>query len=281
MLVPALLHPNGGILRGSSSGVIPQDTDSHIHISITYETPSEAPVAPKAERIVDRGIIDRLRENFAYRYPYEPLLSVEAKTSVSVLANKAESIKYAFSDRPAFMNAGGLTAAQRGTATHKVMQFIDFEKAQYLDQEIERLVEWQYLSDEEAEAVNRQALWAFFQSDLFCRICASKQFRREMRFLTELPAKMATPDLPDKFASETVIVQGSVDLCFEEEDGVVVLDFKTDRTDNPDALAEAYGKQLAVYALACEKIFQKPVKQTLIYSFALSAVIEIKNPGKP
>ena len=68
-----------------------------------------------------------------------------------------------------------------------------------------------------------------------------------------------------------------MDVCFVENDGVVVLDFKTDRVDNPEALVEAYGEQLNIYAMACEKIFSMPVKQKIIYSFALSEEIDIPN----
>ena len=80
-----------------------------------------------------------------------------------------------------------------------------------------------------------------------------------------------------KFNDEKIIVQGAVDVCFVENDGVVVLDFKTDRVDNLEALVEAYGEQLNIYAMACEKIFSMPVKQKIIYSFALSEEIDIPN----
>ena len=96
-----------------------------------------------------------------------------------------------------------------------------------------------------------------------------------MRFLTELPANKLLVNPDNAFENENIIVQGAVDLCFEEDGGIVVLDFKTDHAENVDALRNAYGGQLAIYALACEKIFEKPVKQTVIYSFALSKEIEV------
>ena len=77
-----------------------------------------------------------------------------------------------------------------------------------------------------------------------------------MRFITELSAKLARPQLDDSFADEKIVVQGPVDVCFVEEDGIVILDFKTDHVDSPEALTEAYGEQLRIYSLACEKIFE-------------------------
>ena len=81
--------------------------------------------------------------------------------------------------------------------------------------------------------------------------------------------------MKEAFENEKIIVQGAVDLCFEEDGEIVVLDFKTDHAKDGEALRAAYGGQLAIYALACEKIFEKPVKQTVIYSFALSKEINV------
>ena len=173
------------------------------------------------------------------------------------------------------MSEGGLTAAERGTATHKIVEFIDFGKTDELDAEIERLYEWQFITEREAEAVNREKLKAFFGSELFGRIKKSALVKREMRFLTELPAYKVNPQLKEKHGDEKIIVQGAVDLCFEENGSIVVVDFKTDRTDSPQALAEAYGEQLSVYAQACAKIFEKPVKEKIIYSFSLSETIAL------
>jgi len=94
-----------------------------------------------------------------------------------------------------------------------------------------------------------------------------------MRFLTELPVSMygeGAKDLKDKF-----IVQGAVDLCFLEPDGVVVVDFKTDRVDSMSELKKRYAAQLGIYSVACEKIFGKSVKERIIYSFCLSDEIAV------
>ena len=81
-----------------------------------------------------------------------------------------------------------------------------------------------------------------------------------MRFLTELPVSYYGISTDNKF-----IVQGAVDLCFTEPDGVVVLDFKTNRVDSPDELKAKYAEQLNIYATACEKFFSLPVKEKIIY----------------
>ena len=61
------------------------------------------------------------------QYSFEDLKKVQSKISVSVLANKAESEKYSFTAKPSFMSKDGVTAAGRGTAMHKVMEYFNFE----------------------------------------------------------------------------------------------------------------------------------------------------------
>lgn len=278
LLSMALLHPDGKELRGSGSNIIPLQTESHIRVVITDDAGqkenSEENIYESHE--TDNVTVEAIKNNIAFEYPFEELISVESKTSVSAIANKAESAKYAFSSRPAFMSDGGITPAERGTAIHKVMEFFDFARTDDIEGEIDRLYEWQYITEREKDAVNRKILKSFFESDIFARIKKSALVKREMRFLTEMPAVQIDSSLPERFSDEKVIVQGAVDLCFEEDGKIIVLDFKTDRVDSPEDLITAYGEQLRIYSAACEKIFGKRVAQKLIYSFSLSAEIEVK-----
>ena len=80
----------------------------------------------------------------------------------------------------------------------------------------------------------------------------------------------------DETASdEMILVQGIIDAFFEEEDGIVLLDYKTDRVDEEDELVLRYEKQLQLYKSAIEKAYNVPVKEVLIYSFALEKEIEL------
>lgn len=274
LLATVLIHPNGKALRGSGTSLVPAETKSKIEINIIY--PTEAAEISEAETVkvpTDNALIDAVKESISYKYPYEPLTVTAAKSSVSAIANRAESDKYAFSSRPAFMSNGGITATERGTAIHRVMELIDFNNADDLESELERLYEWQYISEREFEAVPRADLSKFFKSELFTRISNSPRVSREMRFLTEIPANELVTEPAECFENEKIIIQGAVDLCFEEDGGINVLDFKTDRVDGPTALCEAYGEQLKLYAVACERVFGLPVKKTVIYSFALGKEI--------
>ena len=277
LLTALLLHPDCKALRGSASSLICNETTSNIEINLinSEDVLDNSITVTHKNNTVNDDLCETVRKNIEFEYPYSELLDIESKASVSSLANKAESEKYAFKTRPSFMSEGGVNAAQKGTAMHKVMEFFDFQKWESVEEEIERLYEWQYLSENEAKFINIEALKMFFSSDIFKRILKAKTVKREMRFLTELPVSRVAPDLKEKFKDENIIVQGAVDVCFVEEDGVVILDFKTDRTDNPNDLARKYGEQLKIYAAACEKIFEKPIKDMIIYSFFQSREISI------
>ena len=277
LLLSVLLHPDGKELRGNGTAITVNQTDSNISVNYlnAEDLPSCELYAEDDELYYNSSLTEAIKENLSYSYPYADLLEVESKASVSAIANKAETAKYAFSAEPSFMSKNGINATGRGTAMHKIMQFIDFSKYNNLEEEIERLYEWQFITEAEAQSVNMKALKGFFESNVFARIRNALTVKREMRFLTELPARKTAPYLDERFDNEKIIVQGAVDICFVEEDGVVVLDFKTDRVSSPIELKEAYGEQLNIYAMACEKIFGKPVKEKIIYSFALSEEIAI------
>ena len=92
-----------------------------------------------------------------------------------------------------------------------------------------------------------------------------------------LAASRLKSDFPD---GETVLIQGIIDVFFEEDDGYVVLDYKTDAVDTPQELVKRYRVQLAYYGEALEQIsgFRpdregKPVKERMIYSFRLGEEI--------
>ena len=74
---------------------------------------------------------------------------------------------------------------------------------------------------------------------------------------------------------ETVLVQGIIDVWFEEDGELVVLDYKTDRVFKEEILREKYHTQLDYYARALEQLTGKCVKEKIIYSFAMKKEIEV------
>jgi len=96
---------------------------------------------------------------------------------------------------------------------------------------------------------------------------------REQPFVLGVDAKELYPEEED---GELILIQGIIDAYFEEPDGLVVLDYKTDKVNNGKELAEKYQEQLRYYAKALEQMSGKKVKEKIIYSFTLKKEIYIE-----
>ena len=100
---------------------------------------------------------------------------------------------------------------------------------------------------------------------------------KEQPFVMGIPASRLGDGFP---AEETVLIQGIIDVFFEEEDGFVVLDYKTDAVSAAAELVKRYQVQLSYYSEALDQIFgyeagadKQPVKERIIYSFKLGEEI--------
>ena len=87
---------------------------------------------------------------------------------------------------------------------------------------------------------------------------------------------------PETESEELVLVQGVIDLFFEEEDGLVLLDYKTDRVKKgeEDVLIRRYAAQLFWYRKALEQMTGKNVKEMILYSFTLSKALLVDKNQK-
>ena len=81
---------------------------------------------------------------------------------------------------------------------------------------------------------------------------------------------------PEEGKGETILIQGIIDVFFEEDGELVLLDYKTDRVHSARQLLERYQSQLDYYARALEQLLQKKVKEKIIYSFTLNKEIKCK-----
>ena len=161
-----------------------------------------------------------------------------------------------------------MTAAEKGTAIHMAMQLIDFARCGSLDEiraEIERMKTMRLLSKAQAASIDPARLMAFFNSELGKRVLAVENIRREFKFSVLLPTELVYGR-----GEGEVLLQGVIDLFFEEPDGIVLVDFKSDRVTaaTRTARAEEYAGQLNAYAEALSRITGKPIKEKRLFFFA-------------
>lgn len=87
--------------------------------------------------------------------------------------------------------------------------------------------------------------------------------------------KPAREVLEESSSEEMLLIQGIIDVFFEEEDGLVLLDYKTDHVRDGKELAERYRTQMELYAEAMECALFQPVKEKLLYSFCLHEIVAL------
>ena len=281
-----LRHPDAHSLRALAG--LPADAalpaKEHIRFLLpngsldtpALETRAEAPAGARPTEDLRAFVRGRLE----YRYPREALSRLAAKRAVSELTEKAQQEAFAFSSRPAFVRAGGITAAQRGTAMHAFLQYADYRSASNdLDGEITRLREHGYLTPRDAKALEKDKLARFFAGPFAARLLASGNVMREKKFTLRIPAAEFTQGdpliKPADVEGEYVVVQGIIDCAFEENGALVLLDYKTDRVEGLAVLRERYGGQLGYYRRAMRECFGMEAAETLIYSFWLGDWIAI------
>jgi ATP-dependent helicase/nuclease subunit A len=172
-----------------------------------------------------------------------------------------------------------LTGAGRGTAIHKLMEELSFAAVETngLPEEIDRLVREGKFPEEYVPSVPIGKMNRFFQSDLGKRLIKAEKENRiykEAQFMIGVPMSEMEADVD---SDELVLVQGIIDLYLEEEDGLVVLDYKTDYVEHgkEDVLVKRYQPQLLWYKRALEQMTGKKVKETLIYSFGVSKTLVV------
>ena len=174
---------------------------------------------------------------------------------------------------PQFLQTAPLQGREKGNATHLFMQFARYEACTAEDSlraELSRLLDERFLTPRQAEAVDLGHILRLFASPLGARILSATALRREFKFSILTDAA----DYDPAAAGEEVLLQGVVDCFWDEPEGLVILDFKTDRIHGDlDAKAARYAPQLAAYAAALSRIFQRPVKETLLYFFDCDAAV--------
>ncbi|MDE7008974.1 MAG: PD-(D/E)XK nuclease family protein, partial [Lachnospiraceae bacterium] len=92
------------------------------------------------------------------------------------------------------------------------------------------------------------------------------KLHREQPFVMGLSANRLDPEYPEQ---EQVLIQGIIDVYFEEDGNIIVADYKTDVVKTQEELIDRYQVQLDYYGEALERLTGKKVTEKVIYSFAL------------
>lgn len=234
-----------------------------------------------------------LAERIGQKYAHENLAELFVKTTVSELKKagmqeEAENGAFLFPEEevipylPRFVRnkEEGVTGALRGSAYHRFLELFPFERKETADwtagqvrEVMEELAQSGMLTQDYFAVIHPEKVRCFLQSGLAARMrraLLAGMLWREQPFVLGISAALLKESLPQE---ETVLIQGIIDVFFEEAGELVVADYKTDAVRTAGELVARYRVQLACYAQALERLTQKPVKQKIIYSFALGEEI--------
>ncbi|WP_127579814.1 helicase-exonuclease AddAB subunit AddA [Paenibacillus koleovorans] len=252
---------------------------------------------------VHSAFAERVKEALNWRNPHAELSKLFSKTSVTELKRLTDNRKQLEEEeqvlwlqaadpmksegeerrvvpsappipyrRPKFVEQRRMNAAERGTVYHAVMQHVELDAGvslQRVEATMDQMVAKQLLTAEQRAEADANVIHSFYESPLGRRMLASARVVREVPFSYGLKAGDVYPNAEPSAREETILIQGVIDCLFEENGELVLVDYKTDQTNDGrlNGLVERYRFQLNLYARAIEQIWKRPVKEQLLYFF--------------
>ena len=228
-------------------------------------------------------VIEKLRATVHFRYAHNNATKIPSKLTATQLKGRlidSEVADGCEESTPAVFRKPGSAANKDGksygNATHAVMQYISFHKcnsAVEVRREVDRLVAENRITQELANMVDCDKIAGFFATPIGEKLRQSQNVLREYKFSVLVEAARFYPDADD----EKILFQGVVDCAILENDGITVLDFKTDYVtgETIDKTAEKYRSQVVSYANALSRIYGKPIKSAMLYFFTIDRFVDV------
>ncbi len=227
--------------------------------------------------------LEQLKYNLDFSYQNQAATQIPSKLTATQLKGRLLDLEIsdgANSSAAVSFRKPSSEAKRRGmeygSAMHSVLQHIQYSachSAADIQAEIHRLAEEQLISGKQVELADPEKLFAFFQSDIGKKLLHSEQVIREFKFSIMEDAGKYYENVRD----EKILLQGIVDCALIEDDGIIVIDFKTDIVtgETIENTAQKYGPQVKAYSDALSRIFCKPVKQAMLYFFAGNTFVTV------
>ena len=208
--------------------------------------------------VPDEHVSDTIKRAQEFVYPHKEATKLAMKYSVSALDSKDEDAVCLFKD-----------AAKKGSAYHKVMQYVDYfaSGVEGVEAEMDRMVREKLIDESERALVNSADIARCLESEIMQKarealLSGAGKCMREQAFMMYKPAKEVSAD----FSSEDkVLVQGVADLFINDKEKII-LDFKNSALKDEESL-EKYKKQLYLYKSAIESAICAKIDKLALYSF--------------
>lgn len=217
-------------------------------------------------RELDKKIINKLHDAFKFQYDMS-LVPVASKLSVSDISKHNDNQPLILK-HPRFVDNEELSAAEKGTAIHSFLQFTDFKSLEEsFENEKNRLIKYGHITPKQGMAVKFEDIDSFMKSEIYKMIKESVNVIRERKFLISIEDLELNDVFGALYKGTDGMLNGIMDMVIENENSVILVDYKTDKVSNPSILATRYRQQLLLYKKSLEKTQSKPVISAMIYSF--------------
>jgi len=266
-LLCSLLHKDGKELRDLiDSSVKLKECDFELQIELKDDIEIAENNAEIVYKEPDPDIIEEIDRKLSFHYERKALENISSKLTASSLDDIGNHFDFIASSKPSFLHKNGLNAAQRGTAMHTFMQYCRYDEAKNnLDNEIARLVNYGFLTQIQADSLDKVRLDRFFNGEFAQRMFSADTIYREIK----VSSFVAANQVYDVDFNDSIIVQGIADCVFEENGKLILVDYKTDHVRTEEELLNRYKKQIMFYKSAIAKTLNKPIKEAVLYSFEL------------
>ena len=243
---------------------------------------------------IDDSKMEEVNRLLLWEYTDILLTKIQSKTSVTEVGGQRLEVenKEVEIGKPKFLQGElPLTKAEIGTIIHLILQKLDLKKEytfQSLKQEVQGFVLNEIITEREYETIDINKIYGFINSDFAKRINKSNNIFKEVCVYTYINVNgmydketQINDMLSDKAhvnvgkSDSKVLVQGIIDLYFEENNELVLVDYKTDYIENEKLVVDKYKEQLSLYKKALEEATNKKVKEVYLYSIYLNKEIQI------
>lgn len=264
------------------------------------ETNIESLLKEMEEKSIEADYRSEISAKLNYIYPYKESVKVSASISVSEI-KKMQSIHeedYSQSmyeekmtlKRPLFIQESEaknkISPQERGTIVHLIMEVIDLNKINTLNEikeQIKDLIKREIITEKQSLVINPFKIYKFFKSNIGQRALTSHFIKREQSIYSQIKMNdiyLNNEDIQNNretYEEESLMLRGIIDLYFEEDDEIVIVDYKTDYIDedNKQEVINRYRKQLDLYADALLKLTGKKVKEKYLYLFNVDEEVKL------
>ncbi len=255
------------------SGKLQKDMELQVHFKDEFEN-TEEKIEDIRKFSFDESIdLEHVKKMFDWEYSDKSLIHLPFKTTVSQIKDlknePSDSIALKEISANFVENRQKMSGARKGTLIHLILQKLDFRK-NYTMNELEdfvaQLCSKKVIQEEEIKNIDLNQIITFLNSELYTRIKNAKKIEKEKEFciFTKL----------QEYDGQEVAIQGMIDLYFiDQNDKLVLLDYKTDFVEDENELKERYFLQLNIYQKALEFSLNKSVDEICIYATKLNKLI--------